>query len=136
MKSDTGPELVFVYGTLRRGGSNAFRMEGAEFVGEGFVRGELYAISWYPGLVLDDHGGEVKGDVFRVGSDLLRALDDFEGLSAGEIEGSEYRRLEARLFLDGVATGEIVRGWVYEWIGPVADEMRINSGDWMEFENP
>ena len=131
-KSDNGSELVFVYGTLRRGGSNAFRMEGAEFVGEAIVRGSLYTISWYPGLVLNEDAGNVRGEVFRVGPELLRALDEFEGLAAGEIEGCEYRRVETRIHLDGVATDEVVLAWAYDWIGQVDDANRISSGDWME----
>lgn len=134
--SDNGSELVFVYGTLRRGGSNAFRMDGAEFVGEGFVRGKLYAISWYPGLVVEDGAGEVRGDVFRVGSDLLIALDEFEGLSAGEIEGSEYRRVITRVYLHGVSTDEGIEAWAYEWIGSVDESTRILSGDWMDVVQP
>ncbi len=127
-------ELVFVYGTLRRGGSNAFRMEGAEFVSAGEVEGRLYAISWYPGFVPGAGLGQVKGDVFRVAPEQMRALDEFEGLSAGEIEGSEYRRVKVPVLLDGVAWEESHRAWVYEWIGPVEEGRRIVSGDWLEVE--
>ncbi|MEO8614231.1 MAG: gamma-glutamylcyclotransferase family protein, partial [Luteolibacter sp.] len=45
--------MVFVYGTLRRGGSNHFRMDGAEFITAGRIAGRMYKIDWYPGLVLD-----------------------------------------------------------------------------------
>ncbi|WP_193214394.1 gamma-glutamylcyclotransferase family protein [Luteolibacter marinus] len=129
-KSDNGSELVFVYGTLRRGGSNAFRMEGAEFVGEGFVRGYLYAISWYPGLVLDEGAGKVRGDVFKVGPKLLRELDEFEGLSAGELQGGEYRRLKSEVLL---GPGESCSAWVFEWVAAVEPMKVIPSGDWLHF---
>lgn len=127
MKSDTGPELVFVYGTLRRGGSNAFRMDGAEFVGPATVGGVLYRISWYPGLVLEGDG-RVTGEVHRVGPELLRALDEFEGLAAGEIEGSEYRRVKVEALLGGEEELEV---WVYEWKGAFNEDERIQSGDWL-----
>ena len=39
-------ELLFVYGTLRRGASNAARMEGAEYVRAGRVRGRMYVVDW------------------------------------------------------------------------------------------
>lgn len=127
MSEPESGEPVFVYGTLRRGGSNAFRMDGAEFVGPGTVGGALYRISWYPGLVLDDEG-RVTGEVYRVGPELLRALDEFEGLAAGEIEGSEYRRVKVEALL---GDGEELEVWVYEWKGAFNEDERIQSGDWL-----
>lgn len=127
MKPDTAPERVFVYGTLRRGGSNAFRMDGADFVGPATVGGALYRISWYPGLVLDGDG-RVSGEVYRVGPELLRALDEFEGLAAGEIEGSEYRRVRVEAFAGDEEGLEV---WVYEWKGAFNEDERIQSGDWL-----
>jgi gamma-glutamylcyclotransferase (GGCT)/AIG2-like uncharacterized protein YtfP len=131
MKSDTGSELVFVYGTLRRGGSNAFRMDGAEFVGRGSVAGCLHAISWYPGLVLGNGCGRVVGEVYRVGAEHLRALDEFEGISASEIEGAEYRRVKAEVLLNDI---EYCSAWVYEWTASVESRQRIPSGDWTMYE--
>jgi gamma-glutamylcyclotransferase (GGCT)/AIG2-like uncharacterized protein YtfP len=127
----TAGELVFVYGTLRRGGSNAFRMDGAEFVGLGRVEGKLHVISWYPGFVPGEGLGWVVGEVFRVGPEQMRELDEFEGLSAGEIEGSEYRRVKVPVFLDSEETQD---AWAYEWKGPVNESKRIASGDWLEVE--
>jgi gamma-glutamylcyclotransferase (GGCT)/AIG2-like uncharacterized protein YtfP len=135
MKSDTAPELVFVYGTLRRGGSNAFRMDGAEFVGPATVGGVLYRISWYPGLVLDGED-RVFGEVYQVGPELLRALDEFEGLAAGEIEGSEYRRVRVEAVQSGHPAEKRVEVWIYEWTGPVEGKNRIKSGDWLDAELP
>jgi len=127
---DGSSEIVFVYGTLRRGGSNSFRMDGAEFVSAGKVAGRLYSISWYPGLVLDRGPESVEGDVYRVGASQLAALDEFEGISANEIEGAEYRRVRTE-----VTTGDgVVVAWSYEWKGPVEESKRIQSGDWLEVE--
>ncbi|HEX7260527.1 MAG TPA: gamma-glutamylcyclotransferase family protein, partial [Luteolibacter sp.] len=88
------PQLVFVYGTLRRGGSNHFRLAGAEFITAGTITGRMYRIDWYPGLVLDNAGDEIHGEVYSVDPEQLAALDLFEGLSAGEITGCEYRRVQ------------------------------------------
>ena len=54
MKSASGPgdetrmipdsQLVFVYGTLRRGGSNHFRLAAAEFVSEATVKSHVMHI--------------------------------------------------------------------------------------------
>ncbi len=114
---------VFVYGTLRRGGSNHFRMAGAAFVSAGTVAGRLYRIDWYPGLVLDDAGDEIHGDVYAVDADLLAALDVFEGLSAGEIEGSEYRRVRATVMQ---RDSQPVAAWVWEWIGMTGESRTTN----------
>ena len=119
-------ENVFVYGTLRRGGSHHWRMEGADFIASGTVAGRMYRFDWYPGLVLGGEG-EVKGEVFAVGAEQLAALDVFEGLSAGEIEGSEYRRVKTPVTTaDGTLTA-----WAWEWVGPVDESMRIAGGDWL-----
>lgn len=123
---DAPNELVFVYGTLRRGGSHHWRMDGAEFVRSGVIRGRLYRFDWYPGLVADDAGGEITGEVYAVGAELLAALDLFEGLSAGEIEGSEYRRVRVT-----VSGGDPVTAWIWEWLGPVDEARRITGGDWL-----
>jgi len=129
--SDDAGELVFVYGTLRRGGSNAFRMDGAEFVATGKVAGKLFSISWYPGLVLDEGRETVEGDVFRVGADQLVALDEFEGISANEIEGAEYRRVKTPVMTAGQ---QVIAAWTYEWKGPVDASKRIQSGNWLQTE--
>lgn len=126
-----GPELVFVYGTLRRGGSNHFRMAGAEFVASGTISGRMYRIDWYPGLILDSAGDEIKGEVYSVGPELLSALDIFEGLSAGEIEGSEYRRTRTPVMKQDSQT---ITAWVWEWLGMVDESQRIRDGDWLKEE--
>jgi len=129
---NTSRELVFVYGTLRRGASNHFRMAGAEFIAPGAIRGRMYRFDWYPGLVVDAAADELVGEVFSVGPILLAELDLFEGLSAGEIEGSEYRRV--RVSVDcGAGHGSPLSAWVWEWRGPVDEAKRITSGDWLNW---
>ena len=122
-------ELVFVYGTLRRGGSNHFRMAGAEFVAAGSVRGSIYRIDWYPGLVLDEEAGDVIGEIYQVEPALLAELDLFEGLPAGEIEGSEYRRVRTEA---SSADGRKFHAWVWEWLGPIDSAKKVTGGDWLE----
>ena len=113
-------ERVFVYGTLRRGGSNHFRMEQAEFLSSGTVNGRLYQIDWYPGLVLDDKAGEIIGEIYQVPPAVLEELDRFEG--------AEYRRLQTQARL---SDGGNVSAWVWEWLGPVDEIRLIKSGDWL-----
>jgi len=113
---------VFVYGTLRRGGSNHFRMEGAEFVSAGTVKGRLYQIDWYPGLVLDESAGDVAGEVYQVSAGLLDSLDGFEG--------GEYRRVRVEVDCGGDHRSP-PSAWIWEWLGPCDEKNRIINGDWL-----
>ncbi len=124
-------QLVFLYGTLRRGGSNHFRMAGANFISAGTITGRMYRIDWYPGLVLDDSGDEISGEVYSVQPELLVALDVFEGLSVGEIQGSEYRRVQTTVMQKN---SETLTAWVWEWLGMVSENQRILAGDWLKEE--
>jgi gamma-glutamylcyclotransferase (GGCT)/AIG2-like uncharacterized protein YtfP len=119
-------ELVFVYGTLRKEGTNHFRMDGAEFQGRAVVKGRLYQFDWYPGLVLDPEAGEVAGEVYEVSSGQLAALDEFEG--------GEYRRVEAEVMRIEPYFRQLV--WVWEYVGEVQEERRIRDGDWLEGLKP
>jgi gamma-glutamylcyclotransferase (GGCT)/AIG2-like uncharacterized protein YtfP len=119
-------EPVFVYGTLRIGGSNHWRMDGAEFIATGHVMGEMYRIGWYPGVTLGGNG-RVLGEIFAVGQEHLAALDAFEGVSAAEVAGSEYRRVKTAVLTEN---GN-VEAWIWEWIGPINVRMRLESGDWL-----
>ena len=80
---------VFVYGTLKRGGSNHGFLAGQRFVGEartppGFT---LYALDGYPGLVRDPTDTEgVTGELWDVDDACRRRLDALEGLAEGRYQ--------------------------------------------------
>jgi gamma-glutamylcyclotransferase (GGCT)/AIG2-like uncharacterized protein YtfP len=117
-----GMVTVFVYGTLRRGGSNHFRMDGAEFVMQGVVRGRLYGIDWYPGLVADQSAGWVTGELYQVSAAHLAALDDFEG--------PEYTRGIVNAHPPG-GDGPPCQAWAWLWTGGTDESRRIAGGDWL-----
>ena len=74
----TDDALIFVYGTLRPGGSAEARMTGqGRWLGPATAMGRLYRISHYPGFVADTAGGVVQGALFEaVDPDaLLAGLD-------------------------------------------------------------
>lgn len=121
-----GQELVFVYGSLRQGASNHFRMEGAEPLGEAVITGELYRIDWYPGVILSETGNPVHGEVYRVGPELLARLDRFEGVRGREDD--EYARVRVMARAEGRRRHEV---WVYEYRGAVQDLPRLPGGDWL-----
>lgn len=123
--------LVYVYGTLRRGGRNDInRLQPApEYVGMGEVQGRLYHLDWYPGLRL---GGQeavtVVGEVYRIAPELEDVLDGIEQIVPGE--ESEYFKREVDVLVEGCARNCLL----YE-INParVIGRQAIGHGDWILF---
>ncbi len=80
---------VFVYGTLKRGGSNHVFLNSQRFIGEarttpGFV---LYSLGDYPGMVRAPGDTEgVTGELWSVDDNCLAELDRLEGLDEGLYE--------------------------------------------------
>jgi gamma-glutamylcyclotransferase (GGCT)/AIG2-like uncharacterized protein YtfP len=80
---DDAPALemtpLFVYGSLRRGGSNHRELSGARFLGETRTAANyaLARIGEYPALVAGTEN--VSGELYAVDDALLEELDAFEG---------------------------------------------------------
>ena len=117
--------LVFVYGTLRRGGAGAMsiRFPKSTFIADAKVSGSLYDLGAYPGLLLNDSNSLVTGEVYEVDDELLNKLDDFEA-------SSHYWRKQVEISLG--SHRKIC--WVYE-PNPEFYSLRtlITSGDWIEY---
>jgi gamma-glutamylaminecyclotransferase len=102
-------KLVFVYGTLKRGGSNHLYLAGQTFVGEartvpGFT---LFELNGYPGMVPEAAASEgVTGEVWAVEANALARLDDLEGIAEGL-----YRREVVPLA--SPFDRKVVEGYVY-----------------------
>jgi gamma-glutamylcyclotransferase (GGCT)/AIG2-like uncharacterized protein YtfP len=131
MPARQAPDLLFVYGTLRRGSghANAARLaRESAWLGLGRVTGTLLSVSWHPALVME--GADcVTGDLVRLHdpASSLRWLDAFEGCGAEDPLPHEYRReTVAVMTADGPATA-----LVYVWNLPVAGLERIPGGDWL-----
>ncbi len=125
---------LFVYGTLRRNATNrhaALLHRAARFLGEAKMRGRLYRIAHYPGLVCSNGGDDwVCGDVYqlRAPAAMFRALDEYEGCGPGNPLPQEFRREVRPVLLD---SGEWIRAYVYSYAGDVADKRRIPSGEYV-----
>jgi gamma-glutamylcyclotransferase (GGCT)/AIG2-like uncharacterized protein YtfP len=117
--------LVFVYGSLRRGsaGAMSIRFPDSKYVAEGKVSGSLYDLGAYPGLLLDESGSLVTGEVYEIEDELLKQLDEFEA-------SSNYLRRQVEISLDSHSR----MCWVYE---PDPEfyslQTLITSGDWIEY---
>ena len=120
-------ELIFVYGSLRRGASNHFRMKDSEYLGCAQIKGTLIKVDWYPGLLLEGDSW-IHGEVYQVEESTLRELDAFEGVGS---QNSEYQRIHHEVLLNQQPT----KVWVYEWLGGVLDYEILASGDWLLHES-
>ncbi len=121
------PRHVFVYGTLRRGGSNDLtRLQPpARYVGPARVAGNLYHLGAYPGLLLGG-AGWVQGEVYAIEPALEALLDEIEDLGATPTD--EYTKRDIPVDV----AGQVLTCLVYE-INPRYAEgaPHIAEGDWM-----
>lgn len=122
-------------------------MKGACWEGVRVVRGRLYQISWYPGLILDPDAPPVVGELWAVTPERLRQLDEFEGVPEGQAEGGEYRRIRATVEIppdienaplwEGSTGSQAPReAWIWEWKGNPEEAQLVASGDWLDLETP
>jgi len=121
---------LFVYGTLRAGCGHPmarFLAERARLIGSARVRGRLYKLDWYPGLLgpatpLD----WVQGDLYEL-ADAATTLAD---LDRYEIDASAlFERCLVPVVRD---SGEQLTACAYFYRGEVREEQRILSGDYLK----
>lgn len=129
------PTLLFFYGTLM--GDTGTVRSGlldrgglGRLVGEGRIRGDLFAVSGgaFPAFMSGD--GEIVGQVWEVADEhlveVLHMTDGIEGYRPGHPEFSMYLREEHALLDDDRTV------LCYRWNRPVPGA-RIESGSWREF---
>jgi gamma-glutamylaminecyclotransferase len=76
---------VFVYGTLKRGGTNHQAIAGQRFVGPARTAPafRLFLLDGYPGLVAGAPGLSIEGELWEVDAACLARLDELEGVEEG-----------------------------------------------------
>jgi len=123
---------VFVYGTLRSGGSNAFRMVGTTSLGAATIQAKLYRVHEdFPGVILSANTDDfVVGEVYAdVSEEQLLQLDIYEGCDASMPEEERiYQRVKVTAYLE---SGEPVELYLWEYIREVSEEDRVMGGDWL-----
>ncbi len=129
----TTPDLLFVYGTLRRGTGHpmaSFLEQRARYVGRGRTPGHLYDLGAYPGMVLAAGTEDwVRGDLFALADpeQTLAELDRYEGCGPDDPRPWYFQRALAPVQRDD---GAEVAAWVYSYCRPVREEQRIASGEY------
>ena len=123
---------VFVYGTLRRGGSRAIEdhFPSARQIACGSISGTLYDLGAYPGLRL--HGEcRITGEIYQIDELVLNALDAYEGFYPDESERSDYQRHTVNVT---TADDRTVACEIYEIREPLTLGCpEIPGGDWIAY---
>jgi gamma-glutamylcyclotransferase (GGCT)/AIG2-like uncharacterized protein YtfP len=111
---------LFVYGTLKRGGSRHWILQDFPFLGRAKVKGfVLYDLGPYPAMTVGD--GVVYGEVYEVSEEVIKALDF--------VEGAPYlyrRELIEVVFENGFS----LKAWTYTYNGDVKGFPRVEDGEW------
>jgi len=128
-------QYVFVYGTLRAGETNDIGLAAARhgisaprLIARAAVAGRLYDFGDCPGLVPDESGGPVRGDVYEIDDALIPVLDEIEGVQPGVDSVFKPRELTINI------AGREVQCFFY----PVEEasargRTRIEAGDWISY---
>lgn len=120
-------DLLFVYGTLRKGASaDLSRNMNLTYVGRDKINGEMYNVGYFPGLVSALPGNpyhpdlpSVEGDLFRVENPSVSwVLDAYEGVP------TLYDRVRVR-------TAGLRHVWLYVYQRDTANLPLVESGDWL-----
>lgn len=82
---NTDVEFIFVYGTLRVGGVNNYKLDElhAEYIGpyRSIEKYTMYGLlsKSYPVAIKDNNAGNIYGDIYKINKSLLHTLDILEG---------------------------------------------------------
>lgn len=119
-------KLLFIYGTLRRGGRAQYMMADAEYIGQATSLGRLVHVDQYPGLIRDSES-LVKGELYLVDEVLMKKLDQYEGCNENP---PLYRAEKVDVLLDD---GERFSAITYVFQQLRDHHERIECGDWIDW---
>ena len=123
-------QYVFVYGTLKRNIANpvgSMMRAHANYVAEAIIAGRIYDLGPYPGLILEDCGTAVYGELYEIErpNALLSLLDAYEGCSDQDAHPHEFSRVMATVRDN---EGVDYRAWVYVYQGAIDPQWVLTSG--------
>lgn len=86
LKSSVPQQLLFVYGTLMRGGHAEGHLSDCTYIGKAILKDyAMFKLGWFPGIV-PQKGEWVEGELYIIPGGDFSGLDRYEG------EGDLYRR--------------------------------------------
>ncbi|MGB3182352.1 MAG: gamma-glutamylcyclotransferase family protein [Cyclobacteriaceae bacterium] len=115
--------LIFVYGTLRVGGSHHHLLGEATVINKSYsLPGHcMYSAGWYPVVVADqDSPHQVVGDIIGIQADLIPKLDVYEG--------NEF----SRKLIEIPQLKQPVWVYVLKDSEDVSSYKAVPGGDWLE----
>lgn len=116
---------VLVYGTLKKGRGNHWRLEKSNLLGLTSIKGKMYSLGAFPGVRLDEEG-TVQCEAYEVDDYTLGLLDSLEGYDPTRVDNDFYTREKVEFDLDG-GTHE---GFIYQIARLYGDEPVVESGVW------
>ena len=128
------PSHLFVYGTLRSDtGTEWARLlaSSAQRFGVGRVRGGLFQLDGYPGMVLRPDGNEwITGELYRITDpvSVWPVLDEYEGCGPDDPRPHEFERRVVQVRRED---GTRLSAWAYVYRLDPAGKPRIPSGDYL-----
>jgi gamma-glutamylcyclotransferase (GGCT)/AIG2-like uncharacterized protein YtfP len=128
---------IFVYGTLRAGEANDIRLAAERneiaaprLVGMSALPGRLYDFGTYPGLVIDETGIPVIGEVYEIHDALVPIVDEIERIYPGD--NKLFPANEVALEIGGESL--MCRFYPVEPFS-VQGKAEIPGGDWIAYRS-
>ncbi|QKZ11693.1 gamma-glutamylcyclotransferase [Spirosoma sp. KUDC1026] len=132
----TDSDFLFVYGTLGPSFTNPHATllhQNSQYVGPGTLAGLLADLGNYPGVIHDSSAiTVVHGFIYNIGTrktELLKTLDEYEGIGPDFPEPQEYVRTIVPISNDGT----LIPCWTYLYNLSIHTQLLINSGDYALF---
>lgn len=131
---------LFVYGTLLHDIQSMIANHlktHSRLLGAGQVRGRLYDLGRYPGLVHEPASEQlVYGQVYQLEEteSILKTLDKYEGITNDHMVQSEY----VRSLIAAQMEDRKIYCWCYLYAGDTSSLTLIESGNYLEYlkDNP
>ncbi|MBH0170017.1 gamma-glutamylcyclotransferase family protein [Fictibacillus sp. 18YEL24] len=122
-------QLVFVYGTLRKEGSNAHYLQNATYIEHRcYAEGQLYDTGCgYPALVLEKNKW-VTGELYEVTTEELKRLDELEDFVENRADNL-YDRIVVKI---KTSVGDI-EAIMYVMNAITNDFISIEDNDWIKY---
>lgn len=121
---------IFVYGTLRKGESNASLLKSATRITEqAWTKGKLYDTGFgYPALKRTS-SSKVYGELYEVSKRELERLDQLESYTKGS-DDNLYERIEQKVFTDD----GVYDAYVYVAGDSSLLKTKMTNQDWKEYK--